>query len=407
MSAAHNKVQTKITLTQIVQLTTEGKSIRYEIARENVYIDLKTNEVIKNRKWKDKEWQLEKHGEEFCFKTFGSYDKIREKTFFTKEKPDYKSINTMHNVIGFSKQELESIFNIEDNDWFGYMYKGEHRKLEPYHYSNSRITTIGGREAKEELKGERRFVIFNTRDIKEFAGQKNGENAIRIELDKYIEEIYPNEPTMDEYTTLALRTRADTAVFTKNGIHVFEIKSEKDSFARLENQIKDYKTYAEKVTIVLHVKKLSAFMKNHTHLLDNIGLMVYYGKNIPLEIKIKPKKMVPSVKKVDMLWADEARSILSIFRNTSQLSTSTLRTKALESIMTKPQAHHICNLILHRRVASKDSKGHMQYGSIDINKEFLMKFGLSHERLQHKLDKIIQNFKRPILPKKDCFENTR
>jgi len=381
-----NLSHSSLSFEELISAVNHGNSVRCEYHYKR--IDEENEETIYKQERTTKEWQLEKQDDMYCFKTFDCYERAN-KSFFTikDEQLLLSAFINMRNYIEISKEGFKDIFNI-DSDWF--------IEKKDFNKQKNKVSLFSERNWSYENKNvtETRTVAFKQFKTKKTINgkvQKTGEDDIRIELDKYIKEEYPNESDKDEYTTYPLKSRADKCIFTKNGIHVFEIKSEKDSFARLENQIKDYKTYAEKVTIVLHVKKLSAFMKNHTHLLDGVGLMVYYNKDIPLEMKIKPKKLIPVEKKLFLLWSQELADLLSIFRGCSKCTSSHTREIVASEVFTKQQAHKITNIILSDRFSKKTTdKKQVNYGGISMQ-ELAKIPNYNLENLQKKFERAIKN----------------
>lgn len=107
--------------------------------------------------------------------------------------------------------------------------------------------------------------------------------------------------------------RAD--IFAVNGdISIYEIKSEKDSLNRLDNQIKLYQEYANRVNIVVADK----FMDKIDFVSENIGIYSYSNKGIkcirePISNKIKTDKYLT------YWWASELKQIFRGIKGSSNL----------------------------------------------------------------------------------------
>ena len=114
-----------------------------------------------------------------------------------------------------------------------------------------------------------------------------------------------------EFTTGKLKTIADLIAVRGDNLEVFEIKSKGDTLKRLTDQVTEYKTYADKVWVVVDVKLTSRFEKwcgkNH-ELSDGLGYISY--DNGKLEVVRKPKVNIPNLVYLDMLWAVEKEKIL-------------------------------------------------------------------------------------------------
>jgi len=235
-----------------------------------------------------------------------------------------------------------------------------------------------------------KFTSFKTRQ--RVGSNKSGENAIRDVLNTHIANIYPDGIRHDEYTTMNSNSRADSVVFNKNSIHVYEIKSDKDSFTRLESQIEDYKKYADRITLVMDIKKRSAFIKNHAHKYKDIEVLFYYGPNLKLERASRGKKLNPTSDKFFLLWKSELSGQLFWFINrTSTLSRFSLSCLA-SHLFTKKQAHDIVNEVIYNRHKKSIDKQQMVKGYADIPAIFY-KYKLNISVFQEKTDKYLKKSK--------------
>ena len=156
---------------------------------------------------------------------------------------------------------MVSILDFEKKRGGGYSY-GDREMLEGF-ISESLLLFNGyelnytDKELMEDRQENRlykyKFTSLKTRQT--LGSNKDGENAIREVLNAHISKKYPLGIRHDEYMTMTSKSRADSVVFSMALIHAYEIKSKKDSFTRLEDQIKDYRKYADRITIVLDIKK--------------------------------------------------------------------------------------------------------------------------------------------------------
>lgn len=235
-----------------------------------------------------------------------------------------------------------------------------------------------------------KFTSFKTRQTA--GSNKSGEEAIREVLNTHISNIYPLGVRHDEYTTSFINSRADSVVFNKKSIHVYEIKSEKDSFTRLESQIEDYKKYADRITIVMDIKKRSAFIKNHAHKYNGVEVLFFYGSGIELERAARGKKLNPTTDKFGLLWKNELyEQVVWFISKTSTLSQYNLSNLA-SYIFTKKQAHEIAKEILYTRHKKAIGKI-MNRGSVNMDAIFF-KHKLKSSVLQKKADKYLCKIKR-------------
>jgi len=212
-------------------------------------------------------------------------------------------------------------------------------------------------------------------------------------LNTHITTTYPNGIRHDEYSTMDSNSRADSVVFNRDSIHVYEIKSAKDSFSRLEKQIEDYKKYADRITLVMDIKKQSAFIKNHAHKYKGIEILFYYGSDIKLERASRGRKLNPTTDKFGLLWKNELyEQVVWFISRTSKLSRYALAGLA-SHIFTKKQAHEIVNEVLYTRHKKSIGKERMTRGDVDMVRIF-QKYKLNNSVLRAKADKFLNKHAR-------------
>lgn len=122
-----------------------------------------------------------------------------------------------------------------------------------------------------------------------------------------------NGVVVDEFTGGSMRTRPDLALIGEYFIFV-EIKSDKDSLTRLENQIIDYKIYCDEVIVVIDIKHKGAYIKKFGEFNTKIAVFED-GKLFNLHGGEYGEIREPSWKngRVDisyLLWAEECRQLL-------------------------------------------------------------------------------------------------
>ena len=333
-------------------------------------------------------WQLEKVSEcEYCYKTFNGFNRGNKHFFFIDSSKTSKSISEyydnfrkalctiMTNVYGDEKLLLK----IASGDLLNY-------ESFPIRYTNIELSKFNKKFGYDINKYE--FTTFKTRQT--LGSNKSGEEAIREVLNAHIANIYPNGIRHDEYTTIEGKSRADSVVFNKDSIHVYEIKSAKDSFTRLESQIEDYRKYADRITIVMDIKKQSAFIKNHAHKYQGIEILFYYGSGAKLERASRGRKLNPTSDKFGLLWKNELYEQVVWFIS----KTSTLPRYRLEElasyIFTKKQAHDIVNEILYTRHKKSIGKERMSRGSVNMDAIFF-KYKIDNNKIRIKANKYIES----------------
>ena len=97
---------------------------------------------------------------------------------------------------------------------------------------------------------------------------------------------------------------------------MYEVKSDVDSFLRLEKQVSDYLKYADKVYIVLHEKKLKSFLNKFSHLLEKCGLIIFKDEELVFDKiaqKNKPKN------KFKLLLAKEELSVIKNYKGYTKI----------------------------------------------------------------------------------------
>jgi len=193
------------------------------------------------------------------------------------------------NSVKFSKKE-RPVFQLqkkEDFELITFNYLGQ-RKISSLKKS---IYTIGSflkidkkglkllDFAKKEIKEITEYDLYNKKyEIKVFKRpirKSEGAKPINDKLEEYF--IKNNHSFQSEFRTYArgVRAIADYVSIQNEEFITYEVKSDVDSFIRLEKQIKDYKKYSDRIYIVLHHKKEDLFRKNHNKLLKYCGLIIF------------------------------------------------------------------------------------------------------------------------------------
>ncbi len=332
-------------------------------------------------------WQLEKVSEhEYCYKTFDGWGRGIKHLFFIDSSKTGKPISEYYD--NFRKAFCTIMLHVYgDEKNVSKIVSKDIIHYEKFYYSD--IDLLEDRHTDKIY--EYIFTTFKTRQT--LGSNKSGEEAIREVLNAHIANIYPNGIRHDEYTTMDSKSRADSVVFNKDSMHVYEIKSAKDSFTRLESQIEDYKKYADRITIVMDVKKQSAFIKNHAHKYKGIEVLFYYGSGNKLERASRGRKLNPTSDKFGLLWKNELyEQVVWFISRTSTLSRYQLEELA-SYVFTKKQAHDIANEVLYTRHKKSVGKERMSRGSVNMESIFF-KYKLDKNKIRTKASKYIEGLKR-------------
>ena len=335
-----------------------------------------------------KVWQLEKVSEdEYCYKTFDGWGRGIKHLFFIDSSKTDKPVSDYYD--NFRKAFCTIMSNVYgDKKMLLKLASAELVNHESFPLNYSDVELLQDKHTNRIY--EYKFTTFKTRQT--LGSNKSGEEAIREVLNAHIADIYPDGIRHDEYTTMDSKSRADSVVFNKDSMHVYEIKSAKDSFARLESQIEDYKKYADRITIVMDIKKQSAFIKNHAHKYKGIEILFYYGSGNKLERASRGKKLNPTTDKFWLLWKNELYEQVVWFIS----KTSTLPRYRLEElasyIFTKKQAHDIANEILYTRHKKSVGKERMSRGSVSMESIFF-KYKIDKNKIRIKANKYIESLK--------------
>lgn len=116
-------------------------------------------------------------------------------------------------------------------------------------------------------------------------------------------------------------TIADCLIFTeKKGVIGVEIKTERDSTARLNKQLKNYSLVCDYVYVMCHdnhIKKVEQIMKRYHH--EHVGIISYIEfMGEPAVGVYKPARKSPLkdvYHTINILWKEEILKILGAFRH--------------------------------------------------------------------------------------------
>jgi len=146
----------------------------------------------------------------------------------------------------------------------------------------------------------------------------SNEAKIRKACKKHFKKKYENIIIKDEFSQQNIFVRPDLFGVTENDTISIEIKSNKDSFLRMERQLIGYLGFSSLIYVVLDRKHVKKFMKyfGNKNKFFNIGVM-YYKKGSLKTIREPVNRKVPLL--YNMLWRDELIKMFYLFKNRSFL----------------------------------------------------------------------------------------
>jgi hypothetical protein len=210
-----------------------------------------------------------------------------------------------------------------------------------------------------KIKGKYSKPVYNY-DIKIFKRpiiKNEGAIPINKELEKYFKNnSFRYQAELNVYGA-GISSIADYVSVQKEELITYEVKSDVDSFVRLEKQLKDYKTYSDRVYIVLHEKKSKNFKVP-----KDVGLLIYSENGLKL-IKKAPKLKTDNL--LCLLNYNEKMSVLKAFKGYTKIKN---RNKFFK-IFTKKDLRMICLDVLSDRFKNRERKNYTHGKiSIDISK---------------------------------------
>ena len=173
---------------------------------------------------------------------------------------------------------------------------------------------------KKEIKKIKEYDLYNKKytitTFKRPLRKSLGAKPINDKLEEYFKSKDISYQAEFKPYVRGNKSIADYISIQEEGIITYEVKSDVDSFVRLEKQLKDYKKYSNKIYIVLHHKKENLFRKNHSDLLKIAGLIVY-------EDELALKEPAPLIKHKKTSWNllifQEKKDIFSEIKGRSKI----------------------------------------------------------------------------------------
>lgn len=338
----------KNSLKKIIQKVYEGYTLRFE---------------EKSNKFQTSLWQLELNDGKIYFKLF-KQDKVVRNIILI----DSNNKGCEYNIdvfFGVASRHIKLISK-DINKTFGLNFPSDIiKKYNEQRKRTKRMHKVVSKEMQKLITYN--LVYFKTRSRKAVSESKVGENEIRFHLDRLIKKQFVGYSQKDEYTTAGLSTRADTVVFSKEDIHVFEIKSDRDSFSRLADQIKDYRKYADYIHVVLHIKKELLFMKKYSDYLPEIGLIIYDPTSKELLVRNTPSPLNHKNNLLKLLWKEEKRNIVNGVKGISKLKNMSDLEKYISRILKRKDINNLCRHIIANRFSKDAIDSVLSPGTFDPN----------------------------------------
>lgn len=187
----------------------------------------------------------------------------------------------------------------------------------------------------------------------------SNEKEIRQLVKSMMIKQFPDSFTFDEFMGGGLITRPDLATFLPNAIFFTEIKSNKDTLDRLDNQVSDYSLYADSIYVILdeiHHKKWWSKYKNriskgHTYFYKDNEL---YLANENLDTKIEKFRYYsyPHNKTgiLSFLWKNERYCFTGFLKGRTKILNETL---VIEHLYTAKEIVDISHYILYDRAKNR------------------------------------------------------
>ena len=180
----------------------------------------------------------------------------------------------------------------------------------------------------------------------------SNEKRIRELTHIYLKEKYKGV-TKDEFGTF-LNVRADVLSISSKHIISVEVKSDKDNFTRLENQLNGYIGFSSGVYVALdeihYEKYVKKYLENIAYKYYNVGILVYKNKTDDLEVK----RPIGTYSKIAMLYkmltSNELTEFFYYFKGKSKIpKDANTSTKIIETIFTYEEIYNISKAIFMNR----------------------------------------------------------
>ncbi len=191
----------------------------------------------------------------------------------------------------------------------------------------------------------------------------SNEKEIRRYIKNIITEYDEDIQIVDEFCGGAMQTRMDLALFKKDIFVSVEIKSDKDTLSRLEEQIRDYKEYATVNIIVLDIVHKKAFEKflDKSKVWGKSHSYIYFYDNGKLdrEFNFSIFTWFNEIKRTgtklsSLLWRDEKKKLIYFIKGRSKVDLDDI---VLQIYTIYELAEITLHILYTRAILNKDTRG--------------------------------------------------
>lgn len=193
----------------------------------------------------------------------------------------------------------------------------------------------------------------------------SNELEIRAAVRKWFDKKHKTLELQDEFTQWSIPVRPDLFGATKKKIISIEIKSDKDSFARMDRQLLGYINFSSSIYVALDSAHVNKFMKNYggNGRFDHVGILSYENDKLTLERSARDLG-IPLLYKY--LWSQELYNFFGLLRGRSKISKDQRSlSELIENIFTYREVSEISQKIFLSRIRNKPIENLFE----DINME--------------------------------------
>lgn len=126
-------------------------------------------------------------------------------------------------------------------------------------------------------------IVAETRSFAEPAAKASLLNFLRENNRLTREHAVTTELILDKHSV-----RADVVLCSSDGLHCFEIKTQRDTLARLDNQVATYATHSDSVTVVAATKHINAVLSRVPDYVGVFELLSFSGIRVVREASASP-----------------------------------------------------------------------------------------------------------------------
>jgi len=230
------------------------------------------------RIYSDKSQKEAKHFVEMARGHYYRYNKKPIGLYYAKEISDRQLSNILSNAEG----------NEDGLDWYFGASGIPYKIIDPVEWKRQR-------EAQEKLI------------------PKSNVDEVTDAVKRFLEETYDIGHIKKEYTHSLLDVRADLFSVTKDRrVVTAEVKSDKDTIARLEKQLRGYSRFSHIVYVATDERHLASVERllQKGGVLSCVGLLVYGKDGLYEEIKPYHRQSIDATR---IIWKDELKSMLGLF----------------------------------------------------------------------------------------------